>query len=154
MRRLLVLLAVAVGCAKPSVQANPGREIRVLEKGDPALRRIAFAAAEYMKTAAPLSVNLGFRGIYHRRQIDLELSRDVINASALFDALDGDARGGARYLNFQSFGFTGFRVAYDTAYVETVGWSPGANCLVLAVKPDGGWGFAAMKPSARDACGR
>ena len=155
-RRILAALALASGCATGprAAQPDPAREVRVLEKGDPALRRIAFAAADYIKANAPPSIVLGFRGVYHGREIDVALSRDVINASALFDAMDGGVSGAAVYRNFQSFGFRRFRVAYDSAYVETVGWSPGPNCLVLAVKPEGGWGFAAMKPSAADACGR
>jgi hypothetical protein len=194
----LGLIAFAIGCAKntpPDTGAAP-REVRELRKGDPALRPISFAAASYLRsmTTGP---EVGFIGAFHRRELDVELTRDIVIRHAFVDLSRGGkttdgcegppisiptsvqpprdparpgtatpppptttasptqapcgtrSSSGAR----TAYGFHKYRVASDTAYVETSGLAQG-GCMVLTVQPTGGWGVLTVKSARPEACGR
>jgi hypothetical protein len=188
MRYQVILLAALTACAGKSaeVDATPQREVRVLEKGDPALRRISFAAADYLKDVTA-GTDVGFSGVYHKRELDVELTREIVVSHAFVDGKSGSgcaatvgaivsspraptdpARGApappartattdnraCANANRRTYGFHKFRVAADTAYIETSGLPQGLACLKLAVKAEGGWKVVDVKPTRAEACGK
>jgi hypothetical protein len=187
MRYRVLLLVGLAACGRHSagVTPNPEREVRVLEKGDVALRRISFAAADYLKDITS-GTDVGFSGVYHKRELDVELTREIVVSHAFNDGRSGGcvptvgatvapprapsdpARGAsapaparttttdnrACRTSGRVYAFHKFRVAADTAYVETSGMPQGLACLTLTVKPEGGWKVVQAKPTRAEACGK
>ena len=189
MRYRVLLLATLAACGGKSAEVTPEpeRDVRVLEKGDPQLRRISFAAADYLKDMTA-GTDVGFTGVFHKRELDVELTREIVVSHAFSSVNSGapctatvgaqtkapvapsdPARGvpappsrttanldnrACSNSGRRTYGFHKFRIAADTAYVETSGMPQGLACLTLAVKPEGGWKVVTAKPTRPEACGK